>query len=68
MRRLAAGDLTPEEEEELRKRLAAIAQECIQLQLEALELEAAELQRRLAGGTLTHHTADALVRWRRDGV
>eukprot|EP01044_Picomonas_judraskeda_P001534 COSAG03_NODE_93_length_13213_cov_77.901022_4_plen_844_part_00 len=63
LRRLAAGDLTPEEEAAIRKRLAEIAAERQQLleqqlsalssRLAALDDEEAELLRRLAAGDLT---------------
>ena len=63
LRRLAAGDLSPEEEAEVRARLAAIAAERaglhaqdvarIDQQLAALDDEEAELLHRLAAGDLT---------------
>ena len=63
LRRLAAGNLTPEEEAAIRKRLAEIAAERQQLleqqmaamkdKLSALDDEEAELLRRLAAGNLT---------------
>ena len=56
MRRLAAGDFTPEEEAELRKRLAEIAAERGEL-LAAME---AALQELLASGNLTEEERAAL--------
>lgn len=59
-RRLAAGNLTPEEEEAIRKRLAEIAQERIGLKQQILEVQMAELRRQLESGSLSAADAEAM--------
>jgi Ca2+-binding EF-hand superfamily protein len=62
LRRLAAGNLSPEEEEALRRRLAEIAQERIDIKMAMLNYEQAELRRRLERGDLTPKEAEEIRR------
>ena len=63
LRRLAAGDLSPEEEEEeLRRRLPEIAQEGIGIRMEMLEYERNEMMERLMSGGLTAEEEEEIRR------
>ena len=61
-RRLAAGGLTPQEEEAIYRRLAEIAQERIQIKLRVTELQKADLRRKLESGALSAEEEDDLRR------
>ena len=62
LRRLAAGGLSPEEEEALRRRLAEIAQERIEIRMEMLNYERNEMLERLKNGGLSPEEEEELRR------